>query len=194
MLEVRRATDRGLGDHGWLKSRHSFSFADYYDPERMGFGDLRVINEDRIEGGTGFPTHGHRDMEIISYVISGGLEHQDSMGNKTRILPGEVQRMSAGTGVSHSEYNAFQDRPTHFMQIWIQPERRGLKPGYGQKSFEGELKEKNLVLVVSRSGRDGSIEIAQDADLYLSRSSESKTIQFEVRQGRRIWLQMIHAV
>lgn len=191
MLEVRRATDRGLGDHGWLKSRHSFSFADYYDPERMGFGDLRVINEDRIEGGTGFPTHGHRDMEIISYVISGGLEHQDSMGNKTRILPGEVQRMSAGTGVSHSEYNAFQDRPTHFMQIWIQPERRGLKPGYGQKSFEDELKEKNLVLVVSRSGREGSIEIAQDADLYLSRSSESKTIQFEVRQGRRIWLQMI---
>lgn len=191
MFQIRKSQDRGLSDHGWLKSRHTFSFAEYRDPMQMGFRALRVINEDRIDGGTGFPTHAHRDMEIISYVIEGGLEHQDSMENKTVILPGEVQRMSAGTGVKHSEYNSFKDRTSHFLQIWILPNKLGLKPGYGQKSFEKELGHKKLVLVVSNTGREGSIEIAQDADLYLSKMERGDTNHFEVREGRNVWIQMI---
>lgn len=191
MISIRKSFDRGLGDHGWLKSRHTFSFADYYDEAHMGFRDLRVINEDVIQGGTGFPTHGHRDMEIISYVLDGALEHEDSMGNKTVIRPGEVQRMSAGTGVAHSEYNAVKDKPTHFFQIWIRPNQRGLEPGYGQKTFTADLEKKELVLVVSNTGREGSIEIAQDADLYLSKPHKGDELAFELRPGRYAWLQLI---
>lgn len=191
MLQLRKSNDRGLGDHGWLKSRHTFSFADYYDPEQMGFRALRVINEDRIQGGTGFGSHPHRDMEIISYVVSGALEHKDSMGNATVIRPGEVQRMSAGTGVVHSEYNKLPDQETHFFQIWIVPERRGGQPGYGQKSFEEDLKNKKLVLVVSKDGRDGSISIHQDVDLYLSRLKSGEEVRFEGRPGRHFWVQAV---
>ena len=191
MLQLRKSTERGLGDHGWLKSRHTFSFADYYDPSQMGFRSLRVINEDRIEGGTGFGAHPHRDMEIISYVVKGALEHQDSMGNKAVIRPGEVQRMSAGSGVVHSEYNQLADTETHFFQIWIMPNARGGAPGYGQKSFEDDLNAKKLVLVVSGDGRDGSIGIKQDADLYLSRPKTGDVVDFEVRKGRGVWIQVV---
>jgi len=191
MLTVKRSESRGLANHGWLKSRHTFSFADYYDPKNMNFGPLRVINEDRIDGGTGFGQHPHRDMEIISYVIDGALGHQDSMGNKTVILPGEVQRMSAGTGVVHSEQNESKDSPTHFLQIWIIPDQMMAKPGYGQKSFTEELKQKDLVLVVSKTGRDGSITINQDADLYLSRLAPGKEVTFNAKAERGIWIQVI---
>lgn len=191
MLTIRRSNERGHADHGWLKSMHTFSFANYYDPAHMGFRDLRVINEDRIEGGTGFGTHGHADMEIISYVLDGALEHQDSMGNKTTIRPGEVQRMSAGTGVRHSEYNAIKDRVSHFFQIWILPNRRGLNPGYGQKSFESELQSGRLVLVVSQDGRDGSIPIAQDADLYIARPKKGASLDFKLRGDRYVWIQVV---
>lgn len=191
MLTLRRSDERGLGHHGWLKSRHTFSFAGYYDPKHMGFRSLRVINEDRIDGGTGFDPHPHRDMEIISYVVKGALRHEDSMGNKAVILPGEVQRMSAGTGVVHSEYNDQEAEETHFFQIWIQPESRGGKPGYGQKSFEDALAKHKPVLVVSREGRDGSIAITQDADIYLTRPLSGDVNTFTAREGRGLWLQVI---
>ncbi|MCM2280470.1 MAG: pirin family protein [Bdellovibrionaceae bacterium] len=192
MIRIRKSDERGLADHGWLKSRHTFSFADYYDPKFMGFRSLRVINEDRIEGGTGFGSHPHRDMEIISYVIQGALAHKDSMGNQTLIRPGEVQRMSAGTGVVHSEYNAIPNGETHFFQIWILPQAPGGTPGYGQKSFESELNSKKLVLVVSQDGRDGSISIKQDADLYISRLSSGDALDFRVRPTRGLWLQVAY--
>ena len=191
MLTVLRSHERGLADHGWLKSRHTFSFADYYNPEQMGFRALRVINEDRIAGGTGFPTHGHRDMEIISYVVKGALEHKDSQGNATTILPGEVQRMSAGTGVAHSEYNKQADDETHFFQIWIQPSQKGLPFGYGQKSFEADLKTKDMVLVISPDGRDGSIAINQDANLYISKLQAGKNVEFATKPGRHTWIQVV---
>lgn len=191
MLTIRKSKERGYADHGWLKSRHTFSFADYYDPEFMGFRSLRVINEDRIAGGTGFGMHGHRDMEIISYVVDGGLEHRDSKGNIAVIKPGEVQRMSAGTGVMHSEYNKLPDRDTHFFQIWILPDRAGTAFGYGQKSFEEDLNSKDMVLVVSRDARDGSIGINQDADLYAARMKIGKTLEFKPRSGRHLWLQVV---
>jgi quercetin 2,3-dioxygenase len=191
MVQIRKSEERGQAHHGWLKSKHTFSFADYFDPRHMGFRALRVINEDRIDGGSGFPPHPHRDMEIVSYVVKGALEHQDSMGNKTVIRPGEIQRMSAGTGVRHAEYNHYPDQETHFFQIWIQPEKTGLKPGYGQKSFEDEFQRKNLVLVISRDGRDGSIAINQDADLYLSRLKENESLGFDVREDRHLWLQIV---
>ncbi len=191
MLTVRRSEERGLADHGWLKSRHTFSFADYYDSKHMNFGPLRVINEDRIVGGGGFAQHPHRDMEIISYVMEGVLSHQDSMGNKTVIRPGEIQLMSAGTGVSHSERNESEDSPTHFLQIWVMPDQLKLKPGYGQKSFTDDLARKNLVLVLSKSGRDGSIMINQDADIYLSQLKGGEDLRFDADPKRGIWLQII---
>ena len=165
MLTVRRSEDRGQADHGWLVSRHSFSFADYHDPAHMGFGNLRVINEDRIAPGTGFGTHGHRDMEIVSYVLEGALAHKDSMGNTGAILPGEVQRMSAGTGVRHSEFNHSAEQTTHFLQIWIIPSRAGIEPGYEQKQVDPAAKRGKLALVAAPEGEGGTVAIHADARL-----------------------------
>jgi redox-sensitive bicupin YhaK (pirin superfamily) len=166
MLTLRKSQDRGYADHGWLKSFHSFSFADYHDPAQMGFGNLRVINEDRIAPGTGFGTHSHRDMEIVSYVLDGALSHKDSIGNGATIVPGEVQRMTAGTGIAHSEANQAAGQTTHFLQIWLLPSQRGLAPGYEQKAFAESDKRGRLRLVASPDGRDGSVTIHADASIY----------------------------
>ena len=166
MRELRRAGERGYADHGWLKSYHSFSFADYYDPRHVGFGPLRVINEDRIAPGTGFGTHGHRDMEILSYVLEGALAHQDSMGNGSTIVPGDVQRMSAGSGVRHSEFNHDRSKTTHFLQIWIEPEVTGIAPSYEQKHFGDAEKRGRLRLIASADGAEGSVRIHRDARVY----------------------------
>ena len=166
MITLRKAADRGLADHGWLKSQHSFSFADYYDPAHMGFGNLRVINEDRIAPGTGFGTHGHRDMEILSYVLEGALAHRDNMGNGATVVPGELQRMSAGRGVMHSEFNAARDASTHFLQIWILPSKQGIDPGYEQKAFADADKRGRLRVVASPDGREGSLTMHADASLH----------------------------
>lgn len=190
MLTIRKSLERGFADHGWLKSFHSFSFANYYDPNHMGFRSLRVINQDSIEGGMGFGSHPHRDMEIITYVTKGVLEHKDSMGNTEKIVPGEVQKMSAGTGVVHSEYSASPDQ-TELFQIWIMPQTSGGKPSYGQKSFEKEINAQKLTLVVSRDGREGSIAIKQDADLFIARLKSGQDISFEVRSNRGVWIQLI---
>jgi redox-sensitive bicupin YhaK (pirin superfamily) len=191
MLNIRKSTERGAANHGWLDSKHTFSFASYFDPQHMGFRSLRVINEDVIAGGTGFNTHPHRDMEIITYVVAGSLEHKDSMGNQTIILPGEVQRMSAGTGIMHSEFNHEKKAPTHLFQIWIMPDVNGGNPSYGQKSFEAELNSQKLVLVVSKDERQGSIGIKQDADMYISRLKSGEEISFNVRPGRGVWIQLL---
>jgi redox-sensitive bicupin YhaK (pirin superfamily) len=188
MIRVRRAEERGHFDHGWLDTYHTFSFADYHDPDFMGFRSLRVINEDRVEAGRGFGTHGHRDMEIISYVLEGELGHGDSMGTGSVIRPGEVQRMSAGTGVMHSEKNA-SAMPVHFLQIWILPERKGITPSYEQKAFPASERENRLRLVASHDGRDGSLTIHQDVDLYTTTLRDS-SVTHDFRPNRYGWLQV----
>ncbi|MBI4294084.1 MAG: pirin family protein [Betaproteobacteria bacterium] len=188
MLELRKAGDRGYADHGWLRSFHSFSFADYHDPKHMGFGALRVINEDRIRPGTGFATHGHRDMEIISYVLEGALAHKDNMGNGSTIVPGDVQRMSAGKGVQHSEFNHAADAITHFLQIWIEPSVLGIAPGYEQKHFDAASKRGRLRLVASPDGREGSVTIHQDAYLYAALLEGSERVVHSVAPGRRAYV------
>jgi quercetin 2,3-dioxygenase len=188
MLEIRRASDRGYADHGWLRSYHSFSFADYWDPKHVEFGALRVINEDRVAPGAGFGTHGHRDMEIVSYVLEGELAHKDSTGTSSVIRPGDVQRMSAGSGVRHSEFNGSQEKPVHFLQIWIQPDVLGIDPGYEQKYFPPEEKRGRLRLVASPGGADGSVRIRQDARLYAGLFDAAEHGNLEVAAGRRIYV------
>jgi redox-sensitive bicupin YhaK (pirin superfamily) len=188
MIAIRRSHERGQADHGWLKSFHSFSFADYYDPRWMGFSALRVINEDKVAPGTGFGTHGHRDMEIISYVLDGELAHKDSMGNGSVIRPGDVQRMSAGTGVRHSEFNHAADRTTHFLQIWIEPARTGIAPGYEEKHFDASEKRGRLRLVASPDGAEGSVSINQDARLYVGLFDGAETAQASIAPDRHAYL------
>jgi quercetin 2,3-dioxygenase len=192
MITVRKSADRGHFDHGWLDTRHTFSFAEYYDPGQMGFGHLRVINQDRVLPGRGFGTHGHRDMEIISYVLDGALEHKDSMGNGSVIRAGDVQRMTAGTGVLHSEFNPSGSDIVHFLQIWILPSERGLAPGYEQKYFGPEEKEGRLCLIASGDGTGGSVRINQDARVYAARLDPgSPAITHTPTEGRRTWIQLI---
>jgi redox-sensitive bicupin YhaK (pirin superfamily) len=191
MLEIRRGEDRGHADHGWLDSRHSFSFAHYHDPRHMQFGVLRVINEDRVAPGAGFGTHPHRDMEIISYVLSGTLAHRDSMGNGTRIVPGDVQRMSAGTGVLHSEMNPSLTEPVHFLQIWILPDRLGITPGYEQKSFSEADKRGHLRLVVSSDGAEDSVRIHQDARMYAGLFDGGERATLQVAENRRLYVHLV---
>jgi redox-sensitive bicupin YhaK (pirin superfamily) len=188
MLEIRKSTERGHANHGWLDSHHTFSFADYYDPQQMGFSVLRVINEDRVEPGAGFPTHGHRDMEIVSYVLDGALEHKDNMGNGSVIRPGDVQRMSAGTGVRHSEYNASNNERVHFLQIWILPKATGIAPDYEQKHFTPTELDSKLRVVASPDGRDGSVTIHQDAYLYASRLANGAQVAHALAPGRRAYV------
>ncbi len=190
MLAIRPADERGVANFGWLDSRHTFSFGHYHDPRFMGFGPLRVINEDRVKPSQGFGTHGHNDMEIISYVLDGALEHKDSLGTGSIIRPGDVQRMTAGTGVRHSEYNASDTDPVHFLQIWILPEKNGLKPSYEQKAFSAEDKRGQLRLVGSRDGRDGTVTIHQDVDLYASLLADGESVSHEFAEGRYGWLQV----
>lgn len=191
MQVIRRSHERGKADHGWLLSYHTFSFAEYYDPKHMGFRSLRVINEDFIEGGQGFGTHPHRDMEIVTYVVDGALEHKDSMGNGTIIRPGEVQYMCAGTGVRHSEFNPSADQATHLLQIWIVPDQAGHTPRYGQKSFATSLASGAMTLVVSSDGRDGSIAIHQDAVIYAAQTAHAKNWTMALKADRHYWLQVI---
>ncbi|MDH4114958.1 MAG: pirin family protein [Burkholderiaceae bacterium] len=188
MISVRRGSERGYADHGWLKSFHSFSFADYYDPEHMGFGPLRVINEDRVAPGMGFGTHGHRDMEIISYVLDGELAHRDSMGNGSVIRPGDVQRMSAGTGVRHSEFNHASAQTTHFLQIWIEPAVRGIAPGYEEKRFEAVDKRGRLRLIASPDGAGGSVTIHQDARVHAGLFDGGERDTLRLAPGRRAYV------
>ncbi|MEK8049104.1 pirin family protein [Ideonella sp. DXS22W] len=190
MITLRRAEDRGHADHGWLKSWHTFSFGEYHDPAHMGFGNLRVINDDRIAPGTGFGTHGHRDMEIVSYVLDGALAHKDSMGNGAAIVPGEVQRMSAGTGVMHSEFNHARDSTTHFLQIWIYPERAGIAPGYEQKAFPEAAKRGRLALVAARDGRDGAVTIHADAAIRAGLFDGDEAAELVLAPGRRTWVHL----
>ena len=185
MSNIRRAAERGHANHGWLDSYHSFSFADYHDPQHMGYGPLRVINEDRVQAGSGFGTHGHRDMEIISYVLEGALGHQDSMGNGSSIVPGDVQRMSAGTGVRHSEYNHSKTGTTHFLQIWIEPKFTGIKPSYEQKHFGPAEKRGRLRLIASPDGREGSVSINQDALLYAGLFDGAERADLALAAGRK---------
>jgi quercetin 2,3-dioxygenase len=190
MIKLRRSKERGHANHGWLDTHYTFSFSDYYDPRFMGFRDLRVINEDFIEPDQGFPKHGHRDMEIITYMISGELSHRDSMGNGETIRPGEVQRMTAGTGVLHSEYSSPTDK-THLLQIWILPEAERLTPGYEQKAFPAEEKQGKLRLIASRGGNDGSVHINQDVKVFASILKEGETVKHDLAEGRYAWVQVI---
>ena len=188
MNEIRRSQDRGYADHGWLKSFHTFSFADYFDPQHIEFGPLRVINEDRVQAGAGFGTHAHRDMEIISYVLAGQLAHKDSMGNGSTIRPGDVQRMSAGTGVRHSEFNPSSNEQVHFLQIWIQPEAQGIQPSYEEKRFSEQEKRGRLRIIASRDQADGSVLIHQDVRVYAGLFDGSETATLRVKPGRRIYV------
>lgn len=188
MLELRKSSERGHANHGWLDSYHSFSFADYYDPQHMGFGALRVINEDRVAGGAGFGTHGHRDMEIISYVLDGELAHRDNMGNGSVIRPGDVQRMSAGSGIMHSEYNHAPDRVTHFLQVWIEPNRFGIPPGYEEKHFDERDKRGRLCLIASPDGAGGSVLIHQDARVYVGLFDGAERAEHALAPGRRAYV------
>jgi len=191
MFDIIRSESRGGADHGWLKEKHTFSFADYHDPARVRFGKLRVINEDRIAPGQGFGTHPHNDMEIITYVISGAIEHKDSMGNGTVIPAGDVQRMTAGTGVLHSEFNHSQDEELHLLQIWIFPEENGLEPGYEQTPFPREAKLNRLCLIGSRDGREDSVTIHQDVDLYASLLESGKQVTLDGVADRRVFIQVV---
>ncbi len=191
MITLRKSQDRGYADHGWLKSHHSFSFAGYYDPDHMGFGNLRVINEDHIAPGRGFGTHGHKDMEIVTYVVSGNLAHKDSMGNVKGIPPGDVQRMSAGTGVEHSEFNHAEGQTTHLLQIWIEPNVRGIAPGYEQKTFSDAEKRGKLRLVASNGGTEGSVAIHADAKIYAALLDGQETAQLPLNPARKAYVQLV---
>lgn len=190
MITLRQAGERGRFDHGWLDTRHTFSFADYHDPEHMGFRGLRVINEDRVQPGQGFPTHGHRDMEIISYVLAGALEHKDSMGTGSVIRPGDVQRMSAGTGVLHSEFNPSKSEPVHFLQVWILPYAQGLEPSYEQKHFPETEKRGRLRLIASSDGREGSVTIHHDARVFAAVLEPGQRVIHALGEGRHAWVQV----
>jgi redox-sensitive bicupin YhaK (pirin superfamily) len=190
MIVIRDRNSRGATQLGWLDSRHSFSFGDYRDPAHMGFRTLRVINEDRVIPGAGFPTHGHRDMEIISIVLSGALEHKDSLGNGSVIRPGEIQRMSAGTGITHSEFNHSDEEPLHFLQIWILPERSGLSPSYEQRRWPSGARDDGLMLIGDRHATDGAVSIHQDVRLYLARLEAGQSLTHKMSPGRHAWLQV----
>jgi redox-sensitive bicupin YhaK (pirin superfamily) len=188
MLTLRKAEDRGHADLGWLDSHHTFSFADYHDPRHMGFGVLRVLNDDVIVGGAGFPKHGHRDMEIVSYVLDGAIAHEDSMGTGSVIRPGDVQRMSAGTGVLHSEFNASKNEPAHFLQIWFLPAAQGRKPSYEQKHFSADQKRDRLRLIASPDGAEGSVTVGQDVRMYASIVAAGSAVQHALAAGRKAWV------
>jgi hypothetical protein len=190
MITLRQSSDRGHANHGWLDSYHTFSFANYYDPNHMGFRALRVINEDWVQSGKGFGTHGHRDMEIITYVLDGVLEHKDSLGNGAVITPGEVQRMSAGTGIMHSEFNPSQTEPVHLLQIWIIPDRQGLQPSYEQRAFGLEERQGKLRLIAARDGREGAVTIHQDVDLYSAVLQKGDRVSYQLQPNRYGWLQV----
>ena len=191
MISILRAGDRGHFDHGWLDTNHTISFGDYHDPRRMGFRSLRVINEDRVRPGEGFGTHGHRDMEILTYVLEGSLAHRDSMGNGSVIVPGDVQYMSAGTGVRHSEFNGSKTEPVHFYQIWILPDETGAAPRYAQKRFDREAREGKPRLVASPSGEEGSLEIRQDARVYAAVARPGETLTQTLAPERHLWVQVL---
>lgn len=194
MFKLRKSTERGRANHGWLEANHSFSFGDYFDPAHMGFSVLRVINEDRIVGGAGFPPHGHQNMEIITYIVEGALEHKDSMGNTAVMKPGEVQRMSAGTGVRHSEFNHLKNEKTRLLQIWILPDKAGYPPSYEQKDFSKILSEGQITLVASNTGRDGSVSLNQDVDLYALKAKEAGERILNTDETRSYWLQVINGI
>lgn len=191
MKQLIRSEDRGHANHGWLDSYHTFSFSSYYNPEMMGFGPLRVINEDRVAPGAGFPLHPHRDMEIITYVISGALEHKDTLGSNAVIRPGEVQKMSAGTGIRHSEFNPSSQDEVHLLQIWILPDEQGIEPSYDQRSFAEKLQENSLVLVASKDGRDDTVHLRQDAEIWISKPALDETVDFPLKRDRAAWLQVV---
>ena len=193
MIIIRPAQERGQANFGWLDSKHTFSFGSYYDPHHMGFSNLRVINEDKVQPGQGFGTHSHKDMEIISYVLQGELEHKDSIGNGSVIRPGDVQRMSAGTGIAHSEFNASDTDPVHFLQIWIHPGQVGIQPSYEQKNFALEEKQGKFKLVASPDGRDNSVTIHQDANLYVAALNKGDRVNHSTENNRSLWLQILRS-
>jgi redox-sensitive bicupin YhaK (pirin superfamily) len=191
MINVRHAGNRGVSNLGWLDSRHTFSFGHYYDAQQMGFGPLRVINEDHVRPGAGFDTHGHRDMEILSYVLDGALEHKDSIGTGSVIRPGDVQIMSAGSGIRHSEFNHSKQEPVHFLQIWVMPDRQGLPPRYDQKTFADADKRGRLRLVASADGRDGSVVIHQDSDIFAALLNDGEAVSHDLKSSRKAWVQVV---